>query len=432
MASARHILLAAALVGAAALAAAAAEPTQAQWDALAARAAQADALRNLTQLVWASHVTQGKTVAEALAPGSDGDIRLRVALRAARMVGQPRRYSDGVTEADLEIAASAVVQAVSDVCTGGDRAKVWLEDLKARGEEGLLRVSGRARVPDDAGPDVAVAAAAAPPDEPAALYPIGWEGVTAAGRVEAQRAARVRAYEAMGARIRALPLRSAETVGKMGVGSPAAEGRLDVFLRSLPVAGPPRLMPDRVAEVTVAASVRDLIQVLKEVRALAPGGDRWRDDDIDQVSVLLKTDRLEAVGCGMPPPASVRAAQPEGPGRSAPLPDWAAQALEATGAAALSDEITDRDRARVLAARSAKARALADLESRLGAVKLDDGRTVADRAAKEEVFRNDVAAFLASARTASSRRADDGRWEVTLRLPLLRLYEFSRRAAPGP
>src|SRR4030042_575230 len=105
-------------------------------------------------------------------------------------------------------------------------------------------------------------------------------------------------------------------------------------------------------------------------------------------------------GRGVPPPASVRAARPEGPGPSAPLPDWAAQALEATGAATLPDEIADRDRARVLAARSAKARALADLESRLNAVKLDDGRTVAERAAKDEVFRNDVTAFLGSARTA--------------------------------
>jgi len=410
--------------------AAVAEVTPAQEDALAVWTARADALRHLTARVWAAHVTPDKTVAETLDPGGEGEIVVREALRAARQVGQPRRYSDGVTEVDLEIATSAVVQAVSDACTGGDRAKVWLEDLKAQGEEGFLRESGSARAPaGGADPDLAAAAQVAAPGAVTALYPIGWEHVTAAGRVEAERAARVRAYEAMGAKIRSLTLRPAGTVGQKVAGNAAAEGRLDGFVRSLAVAGSPRLMSDQMAEVTVTASVRELIGVLKEIRVLLPEEGRWRDEDIDQLSVFLKTDRLEAVGRGRPGAASVQPAEVETPAEGAPIPDWAARVIEATGAAALSEEVADPERARVLAARSAKAQAASELEVKLSAVRLDDGRTVADRVAKDTVFRADVAAFVASARTVATRRTEDGRYEVTLRLALERLYEFSRRSA---
>lgn len=393
-------------------------------------AAQADALWNLTDLVWASHVTEGKTVGESLAPGGEGEIALRVALRSARVVGQPRRYSDGVTEVDIEVETSYVVQAVSDVCAGGDRAKVWLADLKAQGQEGYLRVCGSARLGAGADPDVAMAAAAAPADGLTALFPLGWEDVAAAGRVEAAREARVRAYEAMRERIRGVGLGSGQTVGLGLEGSAAAQVRLDVFVRSLPVSGPPRMMPDRIAEVTVGVSVRDLIKMLKEVRGLvAREWVGWRDEEIDQISVRLKTDALTAVGRGMPSAAFVRPRQ--GPAGGGWLPDWAAQVLEGTGTAALSDEVTDKDKAHLLAARSAKARAVGELELRLNAVKLDDGRTVRERGAKDEVFRQDVTAFVGSARTSASRRTEDGWWEVTLRLPLGRLYEFSRRGSEG-
>jgi hypothetical protein len=70
---------------------------------------------------------------------------------------------------------------------------------------------------------------------------------------------------------------------------------------------------------------------------------------------------------------------------------------------------------------------VADLEKQVGAVTLADGRTVRQRSTKDEVFRRDVKTFLSGAKTTQYRPTEDGKgWEVTLRLPLIRLYEFSR------
>jgi hypothetical protein len=263
------------------------------------------------------------------------------------------------------------------------------------------------------------------------MYPLGWHGVTAAGRVDAARTARIRAYKGMDARIRSLPLRPGRTVDDLVKASPAAEARLEMYVRSLALTGEPRLMPDRVAEVEVAADVRELIAVLKEIRDLGPTDATSPTGEFERILLELKAGRLTAVGRGMPDASYLRPWRLEYTPDGTPLSDWAAKPLDATGVAGLSPEVDDPAKARLLAARSAKAKALTELEELLGHVKLDDGRTVHERAAKDEVFRKDTEAFLESAKLVSTRVRDDGKWEVLLRLPLVRLFEFSR-ARPAP
>ena len=177
----------------------------------------------------------------------------------------------------------------------------------------------------------------------------------------------------------------------------------------------------------MAVPVRDLIRVLKDVRAVIPTDSRWPEEQMEQLLVYLKTDRLVATGYGMPPPDQVRPeeALPEAP--ASPLPDWAAQVLESRGTAKPPEDIDDAAEAQLLAARAAKARAASDLERQLDAVRLEDGQTVRQRAAKDEVFRRDIRTLLESAKVAKHQAIADGKqWEVVLRLPLVRLWEFSR------
>jgi hypothetical protein len=259
------------------------------------------------------------------------------------------------------------------------------------------------------------------------MFPAGWERVTALGRVEAGSRARVQAYAALASQVRGLRLGSTRTLGELVAGAPVAESILDTYMRSLPVAGATRMMPDRVAEVDVAVPVRDLIRVLKDVRAVIPTDSRWPEEQMEQLLVYLKTDRLVATGYGMPPPDQVRPeeALPEAP--ASPLPDWAAQVLESRGTAKPPEDIDDAAEAQLLAARAAKARAASDLERQLDAVRLEDGQTVRQRAAKDEVFRRDIRTLLESAKVAKHQAIADGKqWEVVLRLPLVRLWEFSR------
>jgi len=399
------------------------EYTEAQRQSLSLRSAEVDALARLADLVASAHLSADQTVGQALERGSDGWIALRLFLRSARPVGEPRYYSTGVTEVDLEIPLEAVLKTLSALCARREGDVPALDDLRAKAVDGHLRVSGVGRVPQDLEPGVAAQVVASPPETLPEMYPLGWATVQATGRLQAARDARIRAYEAMSARIRELRVTPSHTVSDMVGGSAAAEARLDVYLRSLAPDGRPRMMPDGLCEVTVAAPLRDLIAVLKEIQAMNPTGPKATEEEIDGLSVRLKTDPLTATGCGAPASAYVR----EGGGvETAPLPDWAAAALETRGESRPPEHIEDAKEARVLALRAAKATAMEELAKRLDAVGLDDGRTVRERAAKDPVFQRDVKTLLQSAETVASRPTDDGQWEVVVRLPLARLYEFSR------
>jgi len=401
-------------------------PTPEQVRGLALRVAQMDAYQKLADLILAAHASDSKTLGEVLGPAGDKEIALRVFLRSALVVGDPRVYSDGVAEVDVEIPFEAVVRTAAELCAQRPDA-AGLKDLQAQVVDGYLRASGRGQAPDDLSPEAIKKVLAARPDEFVEIFPVGWERVTATGRVVAQRRARIRAYEAMKVLVRSIRVSPTSTVGDAFRGAPAAKALLDVFVSGLPLAGPPRLMPDRVAEVDVAASVRDFIKVLKDVRALGPGDARWTDEQIDQLSVNLKAERLTVMGRGMPPTDQVRPPEALAGEPGPPMPDWAATVLEGRGVAKRPDDVEDEAEVRLLAARSAKARAAEQIERHLDEVRLDDGRTVRDRAAKDEVFRKDITTLLASARTVRYQVSSDGKqWEVVLRLPLVRLWEFSR------
>ena len=88
---------------AAAARAAAPEESAAAQQALSFRAAQADGLRRLAARIESAHLSPDATVGSVLERGGDGWIALRLFLRSARPAGEPRYYSDGVTEVDLEV-----------------------------------------------------------------------------------------------------------------------------------------------------------------------------------------------------------------------------------------------------------------------------------------------------------------------------------------
>ena len=415
-------------VSCAALAATPAKPdgcTPDQARMLAIRAGQVDAVSRLTEMVLAARVSAVKTVGRALGPGSDKEILLRVFLRSAQMAGEPRVYSDGVAEVDVEAPVDAVVRKVAELYTPGEHETGELADLRYVAVDGYVRAGGRGRAPRDPSPEVLEHLESASLEDLPEMFPVGWERVTATGRVEAIRAARIGAYRAMAERLKGVYLGPTRKVGDLVGGSSASEAGFDAFVRSLPVAGPPRMMPDRIAEVTVAAMVPDLIRVLKDIRALRRA-ETWTDDQLDRLSIRLKVRRLTATGRGMPPASEVRPADAAVVAGGAPLPDWAAEVVEARAEAPFSPDVADREEACVLAARSAKVRAISAVEKKVDAFTLNTGVTVRQRAAKDSRFRRDLKTFLSSVRIVTSRPTEDGNgWEVNLRLSLVRLYEFS-------
>lgn len=426
----RRAFLAACVLAAVAQAAIAApgDPTAAQRRMLAARAAQADGLNTLADMVLGARVSAVRTLGEALGPGSPGEIALRVFLRGARTVGEPRVYSDGVAQVDVVVPLEVVIREVRRIFKPGEHETADLPDLRHVAVDGLLSATGTGRAPRDAAPEMVARAERAPPDALPELYPVGWEHVSGGGRVAAQREARIRAYEAMAARLRTVYVDQARTVADLVDGSAPAKAVLDAFVRGLPVTGPARLMPDRIAEVEVAAPVPALIAALKEICKVLGLETDLSDEKLDRISVRLKASSLDALGRGMPPPAQAAPAAGPRVAGGAALPDWAAGSLEARASAPVNPDVENRQEALILAARSAKARAMASLQEQAEALDLGGGVTVRQRAAADEAFRRDLRTFLSSTRTVSYRMAEGGKeWIVELELPLLRLYEFSRR-----
>jgi len=420
------VVVAAAVVLAAACAAGGGEYTPEQAEMLAVRMAQVDAVERLTDMVLGAALPSGETVGEALGRGSPKEIALRVFLRSARMVGPARVYSDGVAEVDVQASADVVAAKVASL-TGRASGRIPIDALPVGPIEGNLGASGRGGAPAGLSEEVVRRVASAPSADLPEMFPAGWRRVTAAGRVLAARAARVAAYEAMADRLKRILLGRSETVADLVGGSAAAEAAFDAYVRSLPAAGTPRFMPDGIAEVEVATPLARLVAVLKNIRRFRGPGTRQTEGAIDRLSVRIKSDRIAVTGRGMPPPETIRPASAPTVAGGEALPDWATDVLEAVGTAEVSADVPDARQNRLLAVRSAKVRALADLERQVNAVVLDGGTTVRQRAARDTVFRRDLETFLDSARTARCRSLRDGRaWEVVLRLPLLRLYEFSR------
>ncbi len=399
--------------------------TQGEAAALGMRAAQADALRRLTDRILTARLPGGRSVGDALDPAGSEGIALRVALRSARVVGLPRTYSDGVTEVDVEIALADVQREVARLVGGDPAAPLFLADLEAQAVGGVLRATGAGRPPDEVPEEVVRRVVRAPREAFPEAFPIGWEAVAPSGRIQAACDARIRAYQAITSRVRDLEVTAGATLGEQIKENYPAEVRLDTFLRSLPVRDRPRFMPDRIAEIEVAAPVANLIELLKGLRSLLPAEERWTDATLDQLSVRLKADHVPVVGRGMPASEFIR----EGPGQERPpsAPEWVDRILEARGQADVPDDVEDAERTHVLAARAAETEAQNALAAQVNALRLTDELTVGGLAAKDETFARDRDTFLRSARIVHSQPLDAKRWEVTLRLPLERLYVVSRR-----
>ncbi|MBE3070753.1 MAG: hypothetical protein IMZ66_11015, partial [Planctomycetes bacterium] len=178
---------------------------------LAIHVAHADGVNRLADMVLSARVSAVRTLGEALGPASDGEIALRVFLRSARVVGESRVYSDGVAEVDAEIPLETVIRKVHDLYTPGEHETAAMDELRYQAVDDMLRVSGTGRPPGGISDEVMRGVEAARPEDLPEMFPAGWEGVTATGRVEAVRGARVRAYEAMGRRLRGLLLGQTET-----------------------------------------------------------------------------------------------------------------------------------------------------------------------------------------------------------------------------
>jgi len=338
---------------------------------------------------------------------------LRLWVRTLPRAGRPRLYSDDVCESDVRLTPAAVQAelvaqlehaSASSIPAGLTAARIQA----AAANWPILWTTGSATPPAD-------------PDR-SANQPVGWENVSREGMELARRAAAADALDALLAEAGQLPVGPTRPLAGFLDSSPAVHAAVAAAVeRAANVAV--QLDPDQVAVANAHLSVRELSRILTRVHQEHYHGDEFAVTDFREMALHPPVEELDAVGLGTPPARTLL------PGRPAPVeldtPTWAGTSLTATGrydavTANPPDAAAQRDIARL--------NALDQLRQQIEQLVIRDGVTVGDFLAYYQDLKPDVVLFITGARTIrESTASGPGGVEVTVELPLRRLWEILRR-----
>lgn len=397
-------------------------PVVAAQDSAAPAVAERRALEQLAlgtarTALWAQvqalPLADGQTVGAWLVTDADAEraahlwIRRQPAARAARL------YSDGVCAVDVCVSADAVRDRLVELCgqMGGDvdaravaaravqvAARRWSE-LWATGSASLAGRRWEQR-------------------------PVGWENITREGMELARRAAVDDAHAALLWQVEQLPLGPDRTLrafidSRATVRQAVAQG-LDEFAK-LDV----QYACDGIAEGQATLAPHDLLRVLNRVHGEQYHGSEVALADFRGLVLQLGEQPIQATGLGVPPATAVL--PPNVPADNVPAPAWAQTSLRAVGSYAPHTAETLSVDEQATAAWFA---GLDPLRAQVATLELAPGVTVADFVDYHQDLKADMLLFISGARpVGAARTAADGRREVTVELPLARLWEIVRRKA---
>ncbi|MBK9127792.1 MAG: hypothetical protein IPM13_08310 [Phycisphaerales bacterium] len=340
------------------------------------------------------------------------DRAVRLWVRAQPRHGVARHYSDGVCEVDVRLDPESL----------RDQVLAWLADESLAPRDG------------DIGPDAVRSAVRRWPTlwatgtarlgaKTVAGKPPGWEEITNEG-LELARAAAVadanRALVEEAARLRVSHARRLREFLDSG------EAIRDALREALLAAATVTVSfePDQVAVATMQLELRRLPKLLADIHAAHYTGDVFAAADFREMLLLAGRDMLESTGLAAPPQRCViREPYPE---IELDVPEWAARSLTATGRFT-PDEGTPAD-AEALA-ESARLAGIDRLRREIEKLVIQKNVTVAQFVSYHQELKSDVVLALSAARpVAPPRKTADGAVEVTVELPLRRLWEIVRRA----
>lgn len=350
----------------------------------------------------------GRVLGDRLAGEVARDRALRLWVRSQPREGPARLYDDGVCEVDVRVAPGALRDALAQIADEHPAEADGIADLVPRAADDwpILWTTGRAEFDRHA---------------ETAGHP-GWEDVSAAGAVLAQRAAAADARHALleqAGRLKLTPARrldefldSSAAVRAAVVAALESEARVEVTFE-----------PDQIAVAAARIGIRDLLRILTRVHAEHYRGDEFMAADFRQMVLLAGRDELVAEGLAPPPPDS--RLRDRFTTIEYNRPPWAAEVARATGRyePAEVDPLSAAARAD-----AARLDAVDALRLRVEQLAIQDTVTVTDFVGYHQDLKHDVVLFLSGARvTAPPRTSADGIVTVAVELPLQRLWEIVRR-----
>lgn len=373
--------------------------------------ALADARTRLYDEIARLPLEHGRTLADWLAREPSADRALRLWVRQQPRHGVPRIYQDGVCECDLMIPATAIeTQLVA-----------WIDTAPATAQEVGLDPAALHRAAQR-WETLWLTGHASPTGGLSVVRPIGWENVTAEGMELARRAAIADACAALLADAGQLQVTPAHKLQEFLDHGPAIrEAVADGLKRAADIKV--TYEADQIAAAEATLAMRDLLRTLTRAHQEHYRGDAFAAADFREMTLLAGRDALRSTGLAAPPGPTVRRSA------AAPLeldaPAWADEQRQATGRY-VPQEFPPPPPDRVAAL--ARIDALVRLQHEILALEIRAGVSIGRFVTYYQDLKEDIVLFISGAHpVGGARPLADGGAELTVEIPLRRLWEIVRR-----
>lgn len=257
----------------------------------------------------------------------------------------------------------------------------------------------------------------------------GWEGVTARGRLMAERAAKVDAYRNLAEKVKGVRITSSTYVRDFVAENDQINAALDTYIKGIRLSGPYRYLPDGIAECDVEVTIVDVIKEVHEIwkrferRGYRFRKVRWKKVRWEEVVTQQNIRVIRATGSGVPPEKYIeKGPVSQAPSQAVSAPSWASQAVSAKGYG-VPREGEAGTVAKLNAGRAAEVDARRNLAEIIYGVKIDANTTVRDFAVQNDQVNAKVKTFMAGAKVSEPLFLEDGSVEVTVSILLRGLWD---------
>ncbi len=381
---------------------------------MAMRAAEADAMRKLTETIHGVHLTSETTVQDFVAASDQIKADLEAFTKGIGTVGDPRYQPDGIVEVDMAVTIAQVVEEIKRI-KAQRRVGPTIEEkeiIKQREytQEKVVQVTGTGTAPGNTRLE--------------GVSFVGWNSVNPREKLTARRTAEVTAYRRLSERIAGLRLTSRTAVADFVTQQDLVQLTSEAVLKGMSQAGDTWFFDDGSIQLTMRVPFDVVVQEIYRVIQRGHGPQPPPQEEVRsyQTTKWIVENGYGAVPGRAPyfgPSAAPLVGQPtSGPN----TPGWAVKELVVTGSGLPPDRAESPQQARLLAERAAEADAYRKIYESVGGVRINATTTVADFVAQNDTIRTEIDGILKGAKKVAVRQLPDGVVEVDMTLDMALIW----------